>query len=76
MLLYSASAEVWTNVVMQERGSALIVFGHAQELGGHLGHLRCPRVLKADAGQFSEIVFHALGSAVVLRVRGFTPISS
>ena len=58
---------------MQERGSALIVFGHAQELGGHLGRLRCPRVLKADAGQFSEIVFHALGSAVVLRVRGFTP---
>ena len=60
-------------IATQPRSSALIVLSHPQELDGDFWRLRCPGVLKADAGQFSEIVFHALGSAVVLRVRGFTP---
>ena len=59
---------------MQERGSALIVFGHAEERDGYFRHLRCLSLLQADTGQFSEIVFHARLRPLRPAAAGFTPL--
>jgi hypothetical protein len=48
---------------MKKRGSALVFLCHAQEFSGDLRGMRRSRMLNANACQFSEIAFHALGAS-------------
>jgi hypothetical protein len=52
--------------IPQTRSSALVFLRHAQECSSDLWCSHRSSVVRADAGQFYKIVFHAFGSALVL----------